>query len=1148
VEGPTSAREDAHGLPTGTVTFLFTDIEGSTTLLRALGRERYGEVLASHRDLLARAVEGHGGAVVDTQGDGLFAAFSSAQGAVAAAAEAQRALAAAEWALDPPLRVRMGLHTGEPVLTESGYVGVPVHRGKRVCDAAHGGQVVLSAATREIVADELPAGVELRDLGRHTLAGFDGAESIVQLVVAGLPGDFPPVRTRPARARPELLERETELDRLEAAVDAATQGSGRFAAVEGAAGIGKTSLLVEVRAMAEAQGMRVLVGRGSELERMFAYGVVRQLFEPVVARAKADERERLLDGAATLAAPLLTGAAGHASAGRDEEDAAFGILHGLYWLGANLAETAPLAIVVDDVHWADRASLRWLAYLARRIEGLPVLAVAALRPLQEDADPELADLLVDPSTLALRPGTLTRPAILTLVAERLALGSVDEIAEAVHQATGGNPLLLRELLAALPGERADDDAAQLVAEVRRLAPEVVSRRVILQLAKLGADATALARAVAVLGDDTVSTECVPALAGLTREEADRSAVHLARAEILRRDGLFGFTHPLLRRAVYDALPAPERGGAHARAAVLLAENRAPLDRIAAHLLLAPPRGRPEVVEQLGAAAERSLAEGAAESAVAYLRRALDEPPQPAARTGVLLALAAAEARIGAAGAVDHLLEALPALTDPGERAQARLSLARGLFWRSREEEAVAELEAVLAEAEAASPPLRRTIEADYFAAALRVPALHGSAHDRLSAMELGDEDDLGARMLIATKAYAAAFEGDGLEQAVELGRRALSPGFPVEEAPSWTYWYIVNLFSWADRFDLALPAVDEALADARRRQAVYQFCGASMVRAMIGYCRGALAEAEADARASVDALPDRNALIMPLCHSWLAHALIERGRLDEAAATLREAGADGPLPDRFANQALFRARGMLRLAQGDPEGAAADALASGRIIEAVGMRNPAITPWQTEAALAFLALGEPERSRELATDELARARRWGARRPIGRALRVLGLAQGADTGLDSLRESVSTLESSSARLERARSLVELGAAIRRAGQRVEARETLRAGLDLAQGCGAGPLAERARDELVAAGAKPRSRALSGVESLTPSERRISAMAAEGMANRDIAQALFVTPRTVEMHLSNAFRKLEISSRTQLVDALAGALDRDPVTR
>ena len=253
---------------------------------------------------------------------------------------------------------------------------------------------------------------------------------------------------------------------------------------------------------------------------------MRQLFEPALARSSDAERASLLAGAAELAAPLFAGVGGESTAGGADEDAAFAKLHGLYWLSANLADHAPLLVVIDDLHWADSGSLRWLAYLAHRIEELPVLAIVTLRPLHGDADPDLADLLVDPATLTVHPTPLTEAATAALVAERISLAALDEVAAACYEATGGNPLLLRELLAAVASRQGDADPADLVADVRRMAPEVVSRRVRLQLAKLGTEAAALARAAAVLGDDTTSIACAPDLAGLSREAAEHASVQL----------------------------------------------------------------------------------------------------------------------------------------------------------------------------------------------------------------------------------------------------------------------------------------------------------------------------------------------------------------------------------------------------------------------------------------------------------------------------------------------------------------------------------------------------------------------------------------------------------------------------------------------
>ena len=181
-------------LPEGTVTFLFTDVDRSTELVKRL-QERYGTVLAKHRALLRAAFAEHGGAEIDTQGDAFFVAFTRARDAIAAAIAAQRALAEHPWPDEAPVSVRMGLHTGEAYPAEHGYVGVAVHRAARICTTAHGGQILLSQSTAGIVDDEDIPGVALRDLGEHRLKDIDRPERISQLVIEGLPSEFPPLRT-----------------------------------------------------------------------------------------------------------------------------------------------------------------------------------------------------------------------------------------------------------------------------------------------------------------------------------------------------------------------------------------------------------------------------------------------------------------------------------------------------------------------------------------------------------------------------------------------------------------------------------------------------------------------------------------------------------------------------------------------------------------------------------------------------------------------------------------------------------------------------------------------------------------------------------------------------------------------------------------
>ena len=382
-----------------------------------------------------------------------------------------------------------------------------------------------------------------------------------------------------------LLERDAELQALDSVLQARSGSSGQLVVIEGPPGIGKTRLLREARVRAESTGITVLGARGSELEREFGYGVVRQLFERAVARLGADERHEALGGAAAPAAEVI--GAGFTER-TDGDDPSFSIQHGLYWLTVNLTERAPLVLLVDDLHWSDKPSLRWLAYLVRRMDGLRLSVVVGARPAEPGSDETLLSHVVhDPSARVLRPGALSADGAQRLV--RAALGEADPaFCAACHHESGGNPLLLSQLVAALAAEGIVP-STDAIGRLRELGADAISRLVARRFALLPDSAGALAEAVALLGDGCELSHAAE-VAGLDEQAAMTAADALAKRQILQRDRSPAFVHPMMRAAVYERMPPAERARGHGRAADVLAASDAPAESRAAQLIHAPPGG------------------------------------------------------------------------------------------------------------------------------------------------------------------------------------------------------------------------------------------------------------------------------------------------------------------------------------------------------------------------------------------------------------------------------------------------------------------------------------------------------------------------------------------------------------------------------
>jgi DNA-binding CsgD family transcriptional regulator len=942
-----------------------------------------------------------------------------------------------------------------------------------------------------------------------------------------------------ARTTSVLLEREDQVAALKALVDVAREGGGRFVVIEGGAGLGKSRLLAEARAIAEAVGMRGLAARGGELEGEFVYGIVRQLFEPLLASVPADLRAELLSGPAALTEPLF-GALEPAGSQHAPAEGAFAVLHGLYWLVANVAFQQPALLAIDDLHWADTASLRWLLYLTRRLEGLPLLVVAATRPPEgEGHDPALvADLIADPEAAAIRPEPLGLGSIAVLARELHGLEPDDAFCDAIETATGGNALFVGAVLDAVAREGISP-SAEYAERLLEIGAQGVSRIVGLRLARLQPEALDLLRAASVLGDG-VELRHAAALAGLDKGELGPAAVTLVRLDLLRREDPLEFFHPIVRSAVYETLDVIERGAAHRSAAELLLEAGAPPESAAGHLLRVTPQSDSFVVSALRQAAERSLAQGAPEAAAEYLTRALEEQADSAARAEVLVELGLAERRTNGPASADHLRAALDILADTTRRGEVALELGRALWFTDRIEEALAVFEQALDDVDREQDPdLHELLLAELISSAWWNPRTYPIVEARIAELDLGTlHGGLGSEFLLATMAHYKYRLGSARELAVDLARRALAPGNLLASG-SIAFYYAVNVLPRAGLLDEGVSVYNHAVAEARRRGDIFNVAFMLSWRGRWQTHRGDLRAAVADLREAIELSVAHGMLVSrPYNIGFLAYALIEQGNVDEAARVIDEGDFPEQLPVDEVHLVGFRlGRGHLRIVTGSPEPGVEELLQIGETVRLVPFDNPSSVPWRSLAAEGLRLLERNDEARALVHEELALARRWGDPHAIGAALRALGLVEGGKAGIGLLREAVEVLADSEARLQHARALVDLGAALRRANQRTEARERLREGVDLARRVGALGLAARANDEIAATGARRRKILRTGLDALTASERRVAQLAADGMSNKEIAQTLFVTIKTVEIHLSHAYRKLEISSRAELDSAL-----------
>ena len=930
-----------------------------------------------------------------------------------------------------------------------------------------------------------------------------------------------------------LLERAAEVAAIDDALAAARAGRGAMVLVEGPAGIGKTELLSAALIRARRNDMRVLAACGGELEVSIPFAVVRQLFEPALLRADGATRERVLSGAAVHAAGVVDP---RVDPGASAVDPA-AVLHGLYWLTANLCADAPLVLVVDDMHWSDPGSASWLVYLARRAEGLALTLLLAARPVEPGVDHRLLGQFraIDGLT-RLRPAPLSPAAIEELARSHLGRAVDASFTAACHSATAGNPFYVTELLRALrsdhvagaePGSRA----------IEGLTPAAVVEATLARLARMPAEVRRVAEAVALL-EPSAELRWVADLTGLADDVVASSADALLAVGIMRSVTPCHFAHPIIRSAVEREILPARRGRMRRDAAGALARAGMPMDAVAAHLLQAPPAGDPWVVSIMSRAATQANSTGAPASAVTYLERALAEPAAPEERLDLLLALGKTESQLQRPQAAGHLREALALAEHPDQAATVALWLGQALWHAGAFGEACDVLVDVLARLGDHESPTLVELQAYLLSIAVLAGRMRATEPHAATLEARTPEGSPLVAAVQATLAFRELIAGQARGGVLARARRAAQASAAAprsthahssqRQAPAMTLVWIDEL----DAAEQGLSRLIKAASADGRRQSFEIF---SALRGYTMHRRGDLAEAAADIEPILAAEPQREGLNIAQLVALLTRVclMVETGRAHEAEAIAKSANIPRASEHTPFVAMLRYGEGIAQLAQAKFGDAQTTLERVGSVCEAGWIRSPVVVPWRSGLALALAGTARHDEGVELAREELRLAEGCDVNRARGLALRALGLLVGGTEGLEHLEASVLAFARSPARLELGWASYELGAALSRANRRRDARAPLDRALDQALTSGAELLATRASEQLQALGARPRSVLLTGTDSLTPSERRVCRLATEGLKNAEIAQALFVSLKTVETHLRSSYRKLDISSRGDL---------------
>jgi len=928
-----------------------------------------------------------------------------------------------------------------------------------------------------------------------------------------------------------LLERNFERKTLLGALQAAKRGLGSAVLVEGSSGLGKSRFLEEAEKVSADLDFAVVRTAAVELERDHPWVVASSLLDEILP---ADVSQWLTED--------------HDGVGPSSTEPT--LLREAFAAIRTATCEQPLALIVDDVHWSDDASLRFLHYLVRRVD--PLRAVVVLAVNTDDlpqVGPLVTGLIALPTLKRLALRHLTEEATGHLL-ESLELPTApDGLRQSVWRLSRGNPILIAAIGEELARRFAEDSEYPASAEAIDV-PPAVARRITTRVMTLGQTTLEVARACAVLGDGWPSS-WVAELAGLDIETTVNATATLVDGHVLRRPDPIAFTYPIVRKAILQEAAQGVTALQHAAAARLLRHANAPAEVLAEHLVAGVPVGEPWATLALAEAAREAIAQGDPARSVKYLRRALTFQPPDQVPHELLIDLGLAEASAGMTTSVSRFEAALAGVDDPAQEARALYALGHTLHRYGHHGESADVMARGQRRFSQRDPEIASRFEAGRLIAAAIAAgdAQHEIGEDELvgllAKVETLHRDGVrnaSERVLLAVAALAEVTHRRPAKEAARLAREALAEGDLLREEDTLGMGVHVALIALAasGQTGEAERAATDALAAAQERGDVLAIAETTAIRAFAVYLQGRIEDAMNDARAAITATAQGWGTIVPIPQAILAQCLIERAELDEAARVLRAVEQAAPADRALSLYGFLHwARGRLRFEQRELEGALDDYRECERLFSAGDQTsNSAACNWRCPAALAAAAAGDKRGALALLEEDLAIGRDVGLAGQIGVTLHARGVIRGGTQGRADIEASLPLLEEAAMPLELARALVSLGSAVRREGRRVDSREPLRRALEIAHNCGATVLEQRALDELHASGARPRRPVTSGAEGLTPSERRVADLLARGLTNKQIADTLVVTKNTVEWHLRHVYAKLGVTSRDAARERIA----------